>query len=113
MAYTTFVDLSQKEDVYELIRKDIDRVNSTLPAAARVKRFVLLHKEFDADEAEMTRTRKLRRGFLLDRYQEVIDAIYSGEDSILVSAIVQYQDGREGVIETAVRIMTLEEAVTA
>ena len=113
LAYTTFVDLSQKEDVYELIRKDIDMVNSTLPAAARVKRFVLLHKEFDADEAEMTRTRKLRRGFLLDRYQEVIDAIYSGEDSILVSAIVQYQDGREGVIETAVRIMTLEEAVTA
>jgi long-chain acyl-CoA synthetase len=57
--YTTFLDLSQKNEVYELIRKDIDRVNSTLPQAARVCRFVLLHKEFDADEAEMTRTRKL------------------------------------------------------
>jgi long-chain acyl-CoA synthetase len=112
LGYTTFVDLSQKAEVYELIRKDVDRVNSTLPEAACVKRFVLLHKEFDADEAEMTRTRKLRRGFLLDRYHDVIDAIYTGKDSISVSAIVQYQDGREGVIETAVRILTLEEAVT-
>jgi long-chain acyl-CoA synthetase len=113
ITYTTFVDLSQKAEVYNLVQEDIERVNNTLPEVARVKRFVLLHKEFDADEAEMTRTRKLRRGFLLDRYQEVIDAIYSSEDSIKVSAVVQYQDGREGVIETAVRIMTLEEAVSA
>jgi long-chain acyl-CoA synthetase len=109
LTYTTFIDLSQKADVYELIRKDIERVNSTLPEAAHVKRFVLLHKEFDADEAEMTRTRKLRRGFLTDRYREMITAIYSGEESIQVSAVVHYQDGREGLVETAVRIMTLEE----
>ena len=111
--YTTFLDLSQKEEVYELIRQDIDRVNNTLPPAARVCRFVLLHKEFDADEAEMTRTRKLRRGFLADRYGETISAIYAGEDSIKVTAVVQYQDGRESVVETAVRIMTMEEAVPA
>jgi long-chain acyl-CoA synthetase len=111
--YTTFLDLSQKNEVYELIRQDIDRVNSTLPQAARVCRFVLLHKEFDADEAEMTRTRKLRRGFLADRYDETIKAIYSGENSIEISAVVQYQDGRESVVETAVRIMTIEEAVPA
>jgi long-chain acyl-CoA synthetase len=111
--YTTFLDLSQKTEVYELIRQDIDRVNSTLPHAARVCRFVLLHKEFDADEAEMTRTRKLRRGFLTDRYGETIDAIYAGEDSIEVSAVVRYQDGRESVVETAMRIMKLEEAVPA
>jgi long-chain acyl-CoA synthetase len=111
--YTTFLDLSQKNEVYELIRKDIDRVNSTLPQAARVCRFVLLHKEFDADEAEMTRTRKLRRSFLTDRYDETIQAIYAGEDSIEISAVVQYQDGRESVVETAVRIMTIEEAVPA
>jgi long-chain acyl-CoA synthetase len=111
--YTTFLDLSQKSEVYELICKDINRVNSTLPQAARVCRFVLLHKEFDADEAEMTRTRKLRRGFLTDRYSETINAIYTGEDSIKVTAVVQYQDGRESVVETAVRIMTMEEAVPA
>ncbi len=68
-----------------------------------------MHKEFDADEAEMTRTRKLRRGFLTERYHDMIDAIYSGQESVDVSAVIQYQDGREGVIETAVQIMTLEE----
>ena len=62
LAYTTFVDLSQKPEVYELIREDVERVNRTLPPAARVRKFVLLHKEFDADEGELTRTRKLRRG---------------------------------------------------
>jgi len=111
--YTTFVDLSQKSEVYELIRQDVNRVNSTLPQAAQVCRFILLHKEFDADEAEMTRTRKLRRSFLADRYHGMIDAIYAGEESIKVSAAVQYQDGREGVIETSVRVMNLEEEVTA
>jgi long-chain acyl-CoA synthetase len=61
----------------------------------------------------MTRTRKLRRSFLTDRYDETIQAIYAGEDSIEISAVVQYQDGRESVVETAVRIMTIEEAVPA
>jgi long-chain acyl-CoA synthetase len=71
-----------------------------------------MHKEFDADESEMTRTRKLRRGFLTDRYQEMIAKIYAGEETVSVSAVVRYQDGREGVIETAVRIMNLKEIET-
>jgi long-chain acyl-CoA synthetase len=108
--YTTFVDLSQRPQVYELISEAVVSVNETLPAGGRVRKFVLLHKEFDADEAEMTRTRKLRRGFLGDRYQEMIDAMYGGKDALTVSAAVQYRDGREGIIETAVHIMTLEEA---
>jgi long-chain acyl-CoA synthetase len=112
LTYTTFIDLSQKGEIYGLIRQDVERVNATLPDAARVRRFVLLHKEFDADEAEMTRTRKLRRGFLVGRYQDVIDAIYSKAESVSVSAVVQYQDGRESVVETAVHIMSLEEAVS-
>jgi long-chain acyl-CoA synthetase len=87
----------------------VKRVNSNLPTGARVRKFVLLHKEFDADEAEMTRTRKLRRGFLTDRYAHMIEAMYANKDSVEVSAAVRYQDGREGVIETAVKIMTLEE----
>ncbi len=109
LAYTTYVDLSQKPEVYELIRKDVERVNQTLPAAARVARFVLLHKEFDADEAEMTRTRKLRRGFLLDRYQDIVESLYRGDPSVRVSAKVSYRDGRESLVETDVRIMTLED----
>ena len=107
--YTTFVDLSQKPEVYQLISEAVVHVNETLPPGGRVRKFILLHKEFDADEAEMTRTRKLRRGFLAERYGDMIDAVYSGEESVTVSAAVRYRDGREGVIETAVHIMTLEE----
>ena len=113
IAYTTFIDLSQKEEVYDLIRRDIEGVNATLPEAARVCRFILLHKEFDADEAEMTRTRKLRRRFLVDRYDEILASMYSGEDSITIHAAVKYQDGRESVIETSVRVMTLVEVEDA
>jgi long-chain acyl-CoA synthetase len=108
--YTTFVDLSQRPQVYELISEAVVSVNETLPPGGRVRKFILLHKEFDADEAEMTRTRKLRRGFLEDRYQDMIDATYSGKDALTVSAVVRYRDGREGIVETAVHIMTLEEA---
>ncbi len=112
ITYTTFVDLSQKSEIYQLIQEAVEGVNQTLPPNGRVKKFILLHKEFDADEAEMTRTRKLRRGYLTERYSEMIEAMYGGRDAIKVSAAVKYQDGRESVIETDVRIMTLEEAVS-
>jgi long-chain acyl-CoA synthetase len=83
----------------------VQEVNESLPPAARIRHFVLMHKEFDADEAEMTRTRKLRRGFLTDRYGDIIEALYNGQESVRVRAQVRYQDGREGFIETEVRIM--------
>jgi len=115
LAYTTFVDLSQKPEVYELIRQDVEAVNRTLPPAARIRKFVLLHKEFDADEGELTRTRKLRRGLLGERYEEMIAAMYGRGDRVQVQAAVKYRDGREGVIETTVHIATLkdEEAESA
>ncbi len=109
LPYTTFVDLSQKPEVCELIRRDIEAVNRTLPPPARVRRFVLLHKEFDADEGELTRTRKLRRGMLGERYGDMITAMYSGRDEVQVQAAVKYRDGREGVIETALRVTTLDD----
>jgi len=107
IAYTTFVDLSQKLEVYELIRKDIENVNRTLPVAARVMGFVLLHKEFDPDEAELTRTRKLRRSTLSERYEDMISALYGDQDEVLVKAAVKYRDGREGIIETTVHVERL------
>jgi long-chain acyl-CoA synthetase len=113
LTYTTYLDLSQKPEVYDLVLKDVCEVNKTLPRGGRVRKFVLMHKEFDADEAEMTRTRKLRRGYLRGRYQEIIDCIYQGEEAVKVSAIVHYQDGREGVVETTVRIMALEEVAAS
>jgi long-chain acyl-CoA synthetase len=76
LPYTTFVDLSQKKEVADLVQKDLLRVNSYLPESSRVRKFVLLHKEFDPDEAELTRTRKLRRDFMEERYKELIEAMY-------------------------------------
>lgn len=112
LGYTTFVDLSQKPEVYQLIRAAVDEVNESLPPSARIRRFVLMHKEFDADEAEMTRTRKLRRGFLAERYSTIVDSLYDGSDSIHVRAPVRYQDGSEGFIETEIKVMTLDSTNT-
>ena len=106
--YTTFLDLSQKRDVYQLVNEAVAEVNESLPPAGRVRRFVLMHKEFDADEAEMTRTRKLRRAFLNERYGEIVKAMYDGKDSIHVRAPVRYRDGTEGVVETEIRIATMD-----
>ena len=106
--YTTFVDLSQKQEVAQLVQKDMVRVNSYLPEAARVRRFVLLHKEFDPDEAELTRTRKLRRGFMEERYKDLIDAIYHNGKKITVSAPVTYRDGRTGTVSTDIKVRSIE-----
>lgn len=102
--YTTFTDLSQKPQVIELIKEEIKKVNRTLPEHARVVRFVNLHKEFDADEAELTRTRKIRRSFVEDRYRELIEAIYEGRKEIPVEATVTYRDGRQGFIRTVISV---------
>lgn len=105
--FTTYVDLTQKPEIYAMIKKEIERVNATLPPAARIKKFVILHKAFDADEAELTRTRKLRRHALEKRYGEMLDAMYGDRDKVTVSAEVKYRDGRTGVVETDVHVMTV------
>ncbi len=107
--YTTFADLSQKKEVADLVQKDLSRVNGYLPEASRVKRFVLMHKEFDPDEAELTRTRKLRRDFMEERYKELIGAIYDGRSEIDVRAQVTYRDGRQGTVDTTIRVRNIEE----
>ena len=109
LPYTTLVDLCQKPEVYELIQNDVERVNRTLPPPARVRKFVLLHKEFDADEGELTRTRKLRRNQLCEHYSDIIAQMYAGADSVRVQATVKYRDGREGIVQTAVCIATVED----
>jgi long-chain acyl-CoA synthetase len=104
LPYTTFVDLSQKKEVAELMRKDLVRVNNYLPEAARVRKFVMLHKEFDADEAELTRTRKIRREFMEERYNNLIKCIYGEERDVKVEAAVTYRDGRKGVVATIIKV---------
>ncbi|HUH64850.1 MAG TPA: AMP-binding protein [Syntrophales bacterium] len=107
--YTTFADLSQKKEIAGLIAKDIRRVNEGFSNETKVKKFVLLHKEFDPDEEELTRTRKIRRGFMEDRYKELVEAIYSDAPGIDVETLVKYQDGRQATMKTHILIWTPEE----
>ena len=107
--YTTFTDLSQKPEVIELIKNDIQLINKFLPEWSRIRKFVNLHKEFDADEAELTRTRKLRRTFVESRYSDLITALYGKDRDYNVEASVTYRDGRKGVIRTSIHINPVEE----
>ncbi|MBW1786055.1 MAG: AMP-binding protein [Deltaproteobacteria bacterium] len=106
--YTTFTDLSQKPEVIGIVKEEIAKINQTLPEHAWIKRFVNLHKEFDADEAELTRTRKLRRTFVEERYGDLISALYGDESELTVEAPITYQDGRQGVIKTTIKVNRLE-----
>ncbi len=110
VAYNTFAELSQTPEVHELVKRDIDRINEDLPPAAKVRRFVNLHKEFDPDEAELTRTGKLRRAFVRERYRELVDAIYSDQTEVPIEAQVRYRDGRMGALKTTISIKSVEGA---
>lgn len=109
IAYSTFTDLSQKPEVAGLIREDIRRVNSFLPEHARVRRFANFPKELDPDEGELTRTRKLRREFLTDRYKALVDDLYGGRDTASLNIPITYQDGRRGTLSAIVRIHDVDD----
>jgi long-chain acyl-CoA synthetase len=94
ISYTTYTDLAQKPPVYELIGEAVARANEDLPESVRVSRYVLLHKELDADDEELTRTRKVRRGTIAERYARIIEALYDEQaDSVAITTTVTYQDG--------------------
>ena len=104
LAYTSYVDLSQKPEVRELLKEEIRKVNETLPDATKIRRFLLLTKDLEADDNEMTRTRKVRRRFVADKYAAVIDAFYSGQDEVELATTITYEDGRQASIRSNVRI---------
>ena len=110
ITYTTYTDLSQKHEVYELVAGEVAKINTSLPKAAQVKKFVMLHKELDADDDEMTRTRKVRRSFVEERYSQVIDALYGDRERLEVSSEIKYRDGKEFRMQTSVRIKAVPEA---
>jgi long-chain acyl-CoA synthetase len=112
VAYTTYTDLAQKPRVYELIAQDVERVNTELPAVARVRRFVLLHKELDADDEEITRTRKVRRNVVGERYADIINALFGSSEHVRVDTEVQYQDGRRTHMQANLKIHSTEVEVT-
>jgi long-chain acyl-CoA synthetase len=107
VAYTTFAELSQKPEVYDLVKTDIERINQVLPADARIRKYVNLHKEFDPDEGELTRNRKLRKTFLEERYRDLIDAIAADKTEVSIEARIRYQDGRTGSTKTTLSIKSI------
>ncbi len=106
--YTSYQELSQMREVYDLVEKQILKANKDLPEAARVVKFVNLYKEFDADDDELTRTRKLRRGFVENRYQDIVEALYSNSDNVHIDTTIKYEDGREAHIVTDLHIRKLK-----
>ena len=106
ISYMSYADLSQKPEVMELIATAVQRVNSILPDGLKLRHFVLLHKEFDPDDGEITRTRKLRRNVVEERYAPIIEAIYGGQKQVTMRAQITYETGEIGVTE---RLLTVKE----
>ena len=113
LAYTSFQDLCARPEIIDLVRDEIRRCNVMLPEATHVRRFVVLNKEFDADDDEITRTRKIRRGFVAEKYAAVVDALYGGEGSVELSAEITYEDGRKAMMRSILAIADVEQVASA
>jgi len=112
LAYTSFQDLSAKPEVRGLIRDEIRKCNASLAAGLRVGRFVLLNKEFDADDNEITRTRKIRRRFVAEKYAVVVEAFYRWADQVELTTEITYEDGRKARLNSTIAIDDVEDAGT-
>jgi long-chain acyl-CoA synthetase len=108
IAFTTFTDLSQRPEVVEQVAQEIRTVNAALPPGAQVRRFANLPKELDADEGELTRTRKLKRDFVEQRYSELINGLYGSGSQVDLSIAVRYQDGRNGTLRATVQLASVD-----
>jgi long-chain acyl-CoA synthetase len=105
--YTSYQELSQMPEVYDLVEKQIRQANKDLPDVAKVVKFTNLYKELDPDDDELTRTRKLRRSFVEKRYEEIVKALYSDNDKVHIDTTIKYEDGREARIVTDLQIRTV------
>ncbi len=105
--YTTYLDLSKQPAVEELISKEVHEVNASLPEAMQLAKIILLYKLLDADDEELTRTGKVRRKFVADRYSDLIEALYSEKKELDVKGQVNYRDGTTGTIESTIKILSL------
>lgn len=104
LAYTTYADLASREAIYDIIQEELALVNESLPEAARICKFVLLYKEFDADDDELTRTRKVRRRFVAEKYSDIVEGMYLEKDIIRVETMVTYQDGNVKQLKTDIKV---------
>jgi long-chain acyl-CoA synthetase len=115
IAYTSYADLARRPEVYDLIQGEVARVNRSLAEdevlrGAQIRRFLVLHKELDPDDEEITRTRKIRRGYIAQKYAPLIEALYAGRDHVSVEAQVTYEDGRTGTMRADVMIRDVDDA---
>jgi long-chain acyl-CoA synthetase len=109
MPYSGYTDLASRDEVYELVRGCVEQVNADLAAEpeianSQIHRFLILHKELDADDGELTRTRKVRRGFIAEKYAPLVGALYGGQGNVHVEAQVRYEDGRTGTYAADLKI---------
>ncbi len=109
LPYAGYTDLAQKPEVYQLVRECVEKVNADLSrdallAGSQVSRFLVLHKELDADDGELTRTNKVRRGFIADKYQPLVDALYGGKAEQYIETAVKFEDGRTGGVSATLKI---------
>ena len=109
LPYAGYTDLAQKPEVYQLMKECVEKVNAdlsvdTLLAGSQISRFLVLHKELDADDGELTRTNKVRRGFIAEKYQPLIDALYSGKTEQFIETLVKFEDGRSGSVSATLKI---------
>jgi long-chain acyl-CoA synthetase len=109
LPYAGYTDLAQKPEVYELIRECVEKVNADLSrdallAGSQISRFLVLHKELDADDGELTRTNKVRRGFIAEKYSALVDALYGGKSEQYIETQVKFEDGRTGSVSATLKI---------
>jgi long-chain acyl-CoA synthetase len=109
MPYSGYTDLASRDEVYDLVRECVEQVNADLAAEpelanSQIHRFLILHKQLDADDGELTRTRKVRRGFVGEKYGALVEAMYAGKRSVHVEAQVRYEDGRTGTYSSDLKI---------
>jgi long-chain acyl-CoA synthetase len=115
IAYTSYADLARRPEVYDLIQGEVARVNRSLAEdevlrGAQIRHFLVLHEELDPDDEEITRTRKIRRGYIAQKYAPLIEALYAGRDHVSVEAQVTYEDGRTGTMRADVMIRDVDDA---
>jgi long-chain acyl-CoA synthetase len=109
LAYTSYTDLAARPEVYNLVAEEIARVNASLAddpqmVGAQIRRFLILHKELDPDDGELTRTRKVRRRFVAERYVALVEALYGPDDRVTVETQVLFEDGRSGTLKAELLI---------
>ena len=110
LTYAGYTDLAQKSEVYQLMLECVEKVNADLSsdallAGSQISRFLVLHKELDADDGELTRTNKVRRGYIADKYSVLVEALYQGLDQQFIETAVKFEDGRSGSVSAHLRLM--------